>query len=423
MSIALPADDTVSPSLGAMQPLKLPAHRYQQGGRITYSVPLSLAMVRELVERPDPQRPLPGNRIVSEPRAKAFSEYLGDNNFVCPPLGVRVHPDEVTFTQHWGADGIAWGEISIPRNVLTRILDGQHRTLGIYIREDVLREKIEKQRNAIAGAEQNGNKDILPELRRTLKKYQDQHGRLSSDFLTVEIIEATGDEGKQMFVDIARNAKGVNPDFTTELDQRSVTNRIAVELAEEHPLLQNRVETGQTRPFRGQSNPNLMGAKGVADIVRGVLVGGSGRVGKNKEEEFTRNQADASARVKTFLDILLASFEDLRAVKESEISPIDLRKESMLGSLTVLRVLAAAYHELTKPKEGDDGVDPMSRSETQTFFRSLEPKLREIPIEQDGLWASTGFFQVGASAPLASQGAIAGLTKQLVSWAREGLPK
>ena len=86
-----------------------------------------------------------------------------------------------------------------------------------------------------------------------------------------------------MFVDIADNAKGVNPDFTTNLDQRDVINRMASDLIDNHPLLKGRVELGQSSRMSAK-NPNFIGAKSVADIARAVNLGVSGRVGKRVQD-------------------------------------------------------------------------------------------------------------------------------------------
>jgi hypothetical protein len=421
VSSSIQIDPSAIPAgLGELQPLRFPAHRYMQGGRVTYNAPLSLVSLTELVERPDPDKPLPGNRVVVQSRAKAFADYLGVSSWVSPGLTLRVLPGEVAFEDHWSTDTLQWGELSISRSVTTTILDGQHRSLGMFIRFEDLKERIEKQKNSLITAKNNGNMDTVPELQRRLRKLQDELAELARQYVNVEIVEATQEQATQMFVDIANNAKGVNPDFTAILDQRSVVNRIAAVLIDDHPLLQNRVETGQGRSFRGGTNPNLLGAKGVADIVRAVHVGVSGRVGKVLESKLALNEADATARVRTFLDVLVASFEELRAVMDSTLPPQELRQKSMLGSLTMLRVLAGIYHELTM---GEGDHDVMPRSEVQDFFGKLEPLLREIPVQANSLWFATGAFQLESTAPLARGVDIATLTKTLVEWARHGIPE
>lgn len=126
------------PGLGRVQHVTLPTTRYRQGGRVQYHVNLQLAQLPQvIVRRPDPDHPLPGNRKVELGRAKKFSEYLRkDEDWVSPAIIVRVPMNEVEFDakQQFG-DGTAWGVLTIPLDVLIELLllDGQHRTLGVFL--------------------------------------------------------------------------------------------------------------------------------------------------------------------------------------------------------------------------------------------------------------------------------------------------
>ena len=173
---------------------------------------------------------------------------------------------------------------------------------------------------------------------------------------------------RQIFADIANNAKGIRPDFKVFSDQRDVVNRIAREVATEHPLFtEGGVEDGQSTSMSA-SNPKLIGAKNVADIVRSVHVGVTGRVGRRVDDELSSNEVLASRKVKNFLDTLLASFPELRQIVNGEITPIELRKESMLGYGTIYRVLAGVYYEL---KRADEGKSPFSESEIREVLKKL----------------------------------------------------
>src|SRR6185369_14985839 len=117
-------------------------------------------------------------------------------------------------------------------------------------------------------AEKNGGPE-MGEHKRRLKKLSERVEDLGGEHITVEIVEATETERVQIFADIANNAKGIRPDFKVFSDQRDVVNRIAREVATEHPLFVGRVEDGQSRSMTA-SNMNLIGAKIVADVVRAV---------------------------------------------------------------------------------------------------------------------------------------------------------
>lgn len=422
----------LSEDLGAAKPVEVPATRYLQGGRQMFHITVALAQLpRIIVKRPDPDHPIEGNRRVDAGRAKKFAVYLIKNDdWVSPAVIVRAPSGEIDFdAAKTFEDGTAWGVLTIPLDVLTEILllDGQHRTLGAFLALDEINESIRKKRDEIENAEANGNDDIIPALERQLEDLRRTRERFTHEHLSVDIAVVATERAKQMFADINNNAKGVNPDYTTILDQRLVVNRIAAELIEDHPLFKDRVELGQSTRM-SKTNPNLVGAKTVADIIRSVYVGVTGRIGARVEEELSNDQVAAADEVRKFLDVLIAGFEDLQAVVDEIIDPIDLREEnsenrSMIGSATMLRALAGTYHELTKEPEDDAGPKPMGRSEIEMFFRSLAPRMRDIPIaEDDEFWLSTEAFLPGTTAPQARQGTMSALVRHMVTWAREGHP-
>ena len=412
--------------LGDALPVKIAATRYHQGGRTQFHVVLPVTgMTRLLVNRPDPNRPLEGNRRVDPGRAKKFGDYLLKNSdWVSPAITVRVPAQEVEFEARVSLpDGTAWGVLSIPLDMLTEIilLDGQHRTLGIFEALETVNQRIARHRQTIDQLkEQRADPAAINEQEQRLNADLWVRRRLNDEHVSIDIVEVGVDKAKQMFGDINNNAKGVNPDFTAVLDQRDVVNRIALQLIQSHVVLQDRVELGQSSRM-GPNNENLIGAKGVADIVRAVLVG-SGRIGARVEDEVTNSMASSVTKVTQFLDVLLGAFDDLRDVVEGRIEARELRNKTMLGSVTMMRVIAIAYHNLVLV-DPQPGERVLSRAEVEDFFRKLAPALRLIPITEDSFWLATKAFLPGASAPQARQGTIKSLAESIVSWARNGLPK
>lgn len=413
-------------NLGVAKPVEVPATRYRQGGRDMFHITVAVAQLPQIVvKRPDPDHVIEGNRKVDASRARKFGTYLlGNADWVSPAIIVRAPVSELRFTPAQPfEDGTAWGVLTIPLDILTEILllDGQHRTLGAFMALDTINEQIMAKRDAIERAGRNGNDDTLPEMTQQLEQLRATRDRFSREHVSVDIALVATDNAKQMFADINNNAKGVNPDYTTILDQRQVINRIAAELIEDHALLKDRVELGQLTRMSA-SNPNLMGAKTVADLVRTVHAGVAGRIGARVEDELSRSQPDAVKRVRTFLDVLVAGFDDLQAVQDGDLEPAELRDDrspnrSMIGSATMLRVLAGVYHELVRAD--DDSTQPMSRAEIEMFFRDLAPKLRDIPIaEDDDFWLPTEAFIPNTSAPQARQGTMIKLVRTLVERAR-----
>jgi hypothetical protein len=404
---------------------------YRQGGRNMFHVTITLAQLTQLVpKRPDPNEPIEGNRRVDARRARAFGYYvLEKDDWVSPAIIVRAPSGEVEFdTVHAFDDGTAWGILKIPLHVLTEILllDGQHRTLGTFIAIDEVNERIRSKRDSLEAARRDENPAVIAEIEGSLNKLLAMREKLNLEHIAIDIALVTTSQAKQMFVDIANNAKGINRDFTTILDQRDVINRIAAELIENHPLLEDRVELGQSNRRLSPNNPNFVGAKTVADVARAVQVGVSGRIGARVEDELSRNLPEAVAKVETFLDLLVAAFPELQDLIDGDLDAGELRTESsprrsMIASATMLRALAGAYHDLTEPATGG-GAKPLKRSELEMFFASLAPRMRMIPIaEDDDFWMPTGAFLSGSSAPQGSQGPMIALTRSLVGWAREEL--
>lgn len=421
MSIAF--DPTALPAgLGTVRPLELPATLYRQGTRRMYNVVITLGQLTQLiVKRPDPNVPIEGNRKVDGRRALAFGKYIQDKEtWVAPAIIVRAPAGDVGFVPAFEfPDGTAWGTLSIPIEQLTdiQILDGQHRTLGIFNALDEMNSKITKTRESELAAERLQDEATKDMYSRQLKELHKKRDRIMREHISIDLAVVGSKESTEMFVDINNNSKGVNPDYTSYLDRRDVVNRVSADLMDKHPLLVNRVEIGQGARMSA-TNPNLLGAKGVADIVRAVHVGASGRIGARVEEEMKADETRAIRRVERFLDVMVDSFPDLQAVRDGALSPVALRNMSMLGSLTMWRVLASVYRDLTTITEKNP--EPFSRIEVQQFLDSLSAEMKAIPVtDPDSFWMKSEAFKVGGSAPQAMQGALIQLTNALINRARE----
>ncbi|MDR6692529.1 hypothetical protein J2X55_003474 [Microbacterium sp. 1154] len=421
MTISLEAG-AIPEGLGIIKPLELPATKYRQGTRQMYNVVITVGQLSQLiVKRPDPNVPIEGNRKVDGRRALAFGRYVQNKDtWVAPAIIVRAPSGDVTFNPaHEFGDGTAWGTLSIPIQQLTdiQILDGQHRTLGFFNAIDEMNSKITKTRETELAAERNQDDATKAMYTKQLVELRRKRDRVMAEHISIDLAVVNSKESTEMFVDINNNSKGVNPDYTSYLDRRDVVNRVSADLMEKHPLLVGRVEIGQGTRM-SMTNPNLLGAKGVADIVRAVHVGASGRIGARVDDEMRADETKAIRRVERFLDVMVDSFPDLQAVRDGALTPIELRNTSMLGSLTMWRVLASVYRELTAMN--DRNPEPFSRIEVQTFFESLGPEMKAIPVtDPESFWMQTGAFKVGGSAPQAMQGALIQLANALTARARE----
>ena len=156
-------------------------------------------------------------------------------------------------------------------------------------------------------------------------------------------------------------------------------------------LLKGRVDLEQDRMTT--KNPNLMGAKHVADLTRAVAVGVAGRIGKKREGEL--DDAAVIESVHQFLECITEGFADLAALADGRLTPLQLRQESLLGSVGTLRVLAGVYHSLSEEMEVDD-------EDITDFFRRLSPHMN-APVTIGSIWRTTQAnkdFEPNASAPI-----------------------
>ena len=388
------------------------ASRYTQGARRVYGIDLTPAEIASYLPKPDPDNPTEGNRRVRRAHAAGFGTYMREHEaWVSPALLLRA-PDIFDFDPVEQIGSTEFGKLKIPRMARTdlRILDGQHRILGVHIAIEDIASELERLRDMRAKAKRGGaSAEQIGELNERLKALEHQRERLNRERVSIQImVEDDSTAYKQMFVDIADNALGITSSVRTRFDSRKIVNR-CVEPVSKHALLDGRVDNEQDRI--GANNPNLLGAKHVADIVRTVTVGLDGRVGRRLEDEL---REDALVNdTNNFLDVMVESFEPLAAVADGKISPEELRKDSLLGSTSMLRVLAGVYHVLHKKGWDDERIGE--------YFSLLDPEMFG-PLHEDSRWISElggDIFSVGALAPKARRQDLLYLMRSIVGWAED----
>jgi hypothetical protein len=387
------------------------ATRYKQGGRTIYALDLSLTQIAGLLPAPNPAKPTEGNRRIKESHARAFGDYVrAQEEWVAPALVLRA-PDIFDFEARESIGGTEFGVISFPRlaSIDLRILDGQHRILGIHLAIQGISEDLEKARSGAAAARRTEAETvILQQFQEKIDRLSEQRERFDRERTSLQIfIEDDQVAYKQMFFDIADNALGITSSVRARFDSRKVVNR-SLEDVMKHALLKGRVDLEQDRMAR--NNPNLMGAKHVAEIVRTLQVGIEGRISKRLEDEL---REDALVqKTNNFLDVLLESFPPFEQIVEDELAPDELRKGSFLGSTATHRVLAGVYAELVDRHKLDD-------DEVTEFFRKLAPHM-EGPVTEDSIWITKvpdDVFIIGALAPRSRRQDLKVLRDTIVSWA------
>lgn len=390
------------------------ATRYTQGGRTVFGLSLSPAQIVNMVPRPDPNMPNPGNRAIRENHAKAFAEYyLAHDSWVIPGIILRA-PSIFKFESEMEpSDGFAqWGIMSYPKRSASsiQILDGQHRILGFHIALQMIAQRIEKAQDFRARAlrAEHGDKtsSAVREAEKALAAARALEERFSAERVSAEV-QVTDDtrEYRQMFFDIADNALGITASVRSRFDSRKVVNR-ALPNVLEHPLLANRVDLENDRLKRNSTD--YATARHVADIVRAVQVGLEGRIGKVQERVLSDHTVASQAR--SFLDLALETFPQLEALSIGQISAQTLRSTTLLGSPAMLRVLAGVYHDLQSDKH------QWSREKVAEFFKVIEPHLAG-GAHLNSIWINEmpdEAFSVNAYSPNGRGQDIRGIVKTLV---------
>lgn len=398
------------------------ASLYTQGARQVYSLDLSLAAIASVLPKPDPDHPTPGNRKVDPKHAADFGSYVREKKAWVSPAMILRAPDIFEFEKRETIGGSEFGILSVPRVARTdlRILDGQHRILGIHLAlEDIARE-LEKARQELNNA-RHTDPDSIDRWEGVVKNLLLQRDRFGRERVSVQIVLEDDEKGfKQMFVDIAENAKGITKTIQVRFDTRRVVNRALLKVIQ-HPLLDGRVEDQLDRV---KTDEQLLAAKHVVEIIRAVAVGLSGRISRRKEEEL--DEGEMVDMTYGFLTTMSRAFPEFQEIADGKLAPGDLRRDgphgSLLGSATMLRVLAGVYHELSRPtpQRGQTLPNPMNDQEIVDFFSQLRPVM-SVPVTS-GLWLATEVFDTGARAPRARGGDIRRLSEHIIGWARHGLP-
>lgn len=387
------------------------ATRFTQGGRTVYSLDLSPLQVKALIPKPNPDTPTPGNRRIRLSHAADFAKYLREQSgWIIPAMIFRTaHPFGFEVVSE--VAGSEFGVLTIPRQSASdiRILDGQHRTLGIYLADEAIAADLDKARSFRASAKrQDPSGAAVKEADQQIRALERQRERLNGERVVIQLfVEADTSEYKQMFFDIADNALGISASVKARFDARKVVNR-ALEPVLEHPLLANRVDMEADRLGRG--TPYLLTAKHVTEIIKSVLVGLDGRVGRRMEKE--THESEVVMKTGRFFDTMLASFPPLEAVLHGQVTPEGLRKTSLLGSPLMWRVLAGVHHDL---------IEQHSYSEAMVgdYFSVLAQHMPG-PLHANSIWAAQlpeGIVPTGGTSPSGRRQDSTLLNDKLVKWA------
>jgi len=391
------------------------AQRYVRAGGVLFALALPLDLLSVYLPVPDPDRPFEGNRRVSRPHAIAFAEYwLANEKWIAPPLLLDT-PRELDdfFTPTAGSADIVAGELRLRthRHTGIEILDGQHRVLGWALLVERLEAAAARANREVDQSAQSGGRAAYRAARVELDLVRARQARMRADHVTLEILQGVRlEDHKQYFFDIAANARGISKSLAAGFDRREVLHRVAKRLSTDHSLLVGRVDFENDRV--GRRSEMLLSLQNVVDIVTAAVLGINGWITRGNAKYLTDDNAyDVAERA---IDALVGCFDPLTDVAEGTISPGALRDEGLLGSVTMVRALAASYHSMAVRAGhiSEDG-DALARR----VFALLAPDMA-FPIA-DLWWASRAFPDRDARGPGARRQDVQNLVDLVVRIGRQ----
>lgn len=406
-----------------MNTYKVIGQKISNGGLVIYSISLPIVDALKVLEIPDPGRPFPGNRRVNKKHAMEFGNYWErePGNWMVPPI--LIDSEETIRAEVVVASGLdgSFFELELPVESfgILKILDGQHRILGWYLKFlelDVRRADTTTTFNRAIVA---GNEKLAQEATHEIQMIAEVSDRLASERISINIIDSLDERRhQQFFVDIAKNALGINKTVQAKFDNSSVINRVAQFLIKTHPLLVDNVDLEKTTC--SGTNENLLSVVNVADVVRHVCFGISSRV--TARREVTYDDDSVMAIAKSFFDVMQSSLPAVENMSQKSLSAVSLRQTSLLGSGTIWRCFAGAYFEICVKSDDATGELALSKiglSRFRTLLSLLEDDLG-LPISER--WLRTGLFpNENSKAPSSRAQDLSAMVEVLDSWSREAV--
>ncbi len=404
-----------------METYKVVSQRIDNGGLVTYSVVLPIVDALGILEIPDPGRPFPGNRRVNKKHAMEFGNYWErePSNWIVPPI--LIDSEAVIKAEPVGerSSGEDFYNLHLPMDNFgsLKILDGQHRVLGWYLKRLELDVRKSDATSSYNRAIITGDKTAAQIAIQEISHVEEVSKRLENEKISVNIIDSLDDKRhQQFFVDIAKNALGINKTVQAKFDNSSVINRVTQYLIKTHPMLVDHVDLEKTTC--SGTNVNLLSVVNVADIVRHVCFGITSRVTAKKESIYSDEEVSAVGKI--FFDLMLENFSQVEEFHNGIISAVTLREGSLLGSGTIWRCFAGAFYEICVENNDSSGEITVGKSDLSSFSFLLQDLSEEMSLPISQRWFRTGFFPNESSkAPSSRAQDLSGMVQVLKSWATD----
>jgi hypothetical protein len=385
-----------------------------------FAIPISLAL--ELLEIPDPARPFADNRRVSKKHAMDFGNYweMNSEDWVVPPILLDT-TEELTYSElKRDNDQILLVKLDLPADHKhsLRILDGQHRILGWYLKKLELSARLSDATTAYNKAVIASATSDKVIIQAELDAINVHSKRLDQEHVSINLIDSlSAKKHQQFFVDIAKNALGINKTVQAKFDSASIINRVTQELIKSHPLFEDRIDMEKTSC--SGSNPNLLTVVNVSDISRHACFGVNRMITAKRENNY--KDEDLVEIVTIFLDLMLKNVRQLQLVVDGRIKPADFREQYMLGSGTIWRCLAGAFYEACVIINDDEGSIELDENQLRKFAKMIKLFSDDMQLPISAQWFATTLFPIKRSkAPSSRAQDLEAMVGLLTAWTRNG---
>jgi hypothetical protein len=405
-----------------MNSVRVLAQRITRPHNSHYLFSISIETALSLLEIPDPSHPFPDNRRVSKKHAMDFGNYWEkhETDWIVPPLlldsAIKLEYRSSKFSNEQSE--VVELELTKGDREVLRILDGQHRVLGWYLKKLELESRLKDSvslynklliENSVREAEL---------IVREIDHIELVISRMKTEKISVNLLDSLSQKlHQQFFVDIAKNALGINKTVQSKFDTASIINRVTQSLIRSHPLLENNVDLEKTSC--SGSNPNILTVVNVSDITRHACFGIASRVTERKENTFSDSELETNVR--RFLDIIQESIPQLAEIVNRRITAGELRENYLIGSGTIWRCLAGTFYEacvIVDEKDGTIQLDENRVNKFERFIRKFSMQM-DLPISDD--WFGTALFPLMRSkAPSSRTQDLLSMVSLMTAWTLNG---
>ena len=311
------------------QDLRIPAHRFRQGGRDVYACVLDLpALNTRLPDRIDDKVVRDANRQLTPSHARRIQTYLAErDDWVLSALMLGVRPEAVEFDPYTedGGGPMQVGELHINAEcpAAMKMFDGQHRRRAI--------------------------KDVIRELELDAKRHNKLTDLQGCSLPIMLYVEKDDTALRQMFADAAQT-KTIERNVVARFDLQDPFNLAALWMEENSDLFVGRVE--MERASVSRTNNNIIAINQLSVTLKTLEVGYKGRVSKQISDQYMLTLDDLYERCWNWADDFMpAAREEYEWLISGDVdnSEIPLKRATSLAyNATVIRLLAGCYYEWTK---------------------------------------------------------------------------